>query len=682
MRMSTGDVPGVSRRELLAAAAGGITLALGSDAAPAAPPARGFSRRLEFHELGPGEGWGRGWRSVGVANIRREGGEGVLEAGSDVFPNDPRPVVFAVDRRFREGSISAEVTRAGVGPGVVVRRASPRAYYAAILEVETPALVLARRLGSDLVPLARADAAAATDAPFELSLRATGSHPTSLEAVLRTSGGREVRVSARDGARELQRPGDAGVLATAQTLLPSGSPLVPALGNLHLLPYAVQEGQAFIQTPAGQAFVAEIRRRSTVGFGRIVIESPERPRRTRPSVVAATTGAPFAAGARLQVAADLPAEVWLELSLSPGFRRKRIVRVGRTGAFEAVTRAVHRLPSGRRVYWRARLRRRGRSTRGPVRSFRVLPRAGGRGRVRLAVASCGTQFGPIFDHLAARRPDVLIWQGDLNYPDTHGPLAQTTSGYAGIWRDFLANPRLAPVLTEAAFAAQRDDHDYGVQDANSTNLAPWALPPWGALMCRRLYYRFAAGPVEVWVLNQRQFKSDPSLPDSPDKTLLGARQRSWLLRTLARSPAPFKLICSPVTLFLPGNARDGGWSTGFTSERDLLMAHIAEHVSGQAVFVTGDTHLTAVYERDGRFEARASPLDIPRPNDITLVDPLAAERLRGQPGTAYAASESHFALVEVAARGRSATLDLALVREDGATPYTKRFEQPYRPRRS
>ncbi len=139
----------------------------------------------------------------------------------------------------------------------------------------------------------------------------------------------------------------------------------------------------------------------------------------------------------------------------------------------------------------------------------VLPHAGSRAPATIAVGACASQFGPIFDQIAAPKPDAFIWQGDLNYPDTIGPLAQTNAGYAGIWRDFLRNPRIAPMLNTTAFAAQRDDHDYGVQDANSTNLKPWGLAPWEALMERRPYYRFAAGVAEFWVLDQRLNKSDP-----------------------------------------------------------------------------------------------------------------------------------------------------------------------------
>jgi hypothetical protein len=291
------------------------------------------------------------------------------------------------------------------------------------------------------------------------------------------------------------------------------------------------------------------------------------------------------------------------------------------------------------------------------------------------VGSCAAQFGPTFDRIAERGPDAFIWQGDLNYPDTVGPLAQTVPGYAGIWRDFLANPRTSPIFDRTIFAAQRDDHDYGVQDANSTNLVPWGLTPWEALMERRHYYRFSAGHADVWVLDQRLHKTDPAAPDSPEKTLLGTRQRDWLLRTLAASRAPFKVVCSPCTLApLSANVRDGSWAAGFTAERDLLLAHVRERVSGRTVFITGDTHWTMVYDRDGLFEARPCPLGIPTPNDITLTDPQVAEDARKQPGVVYADDNSgHVALVKVSGHGSRAHLELSLLREDGQTPFRRRF---------
>ena len=56
------------------------------------------------------------------------------------------------------------------------------------------------------------------------------------------------------------------MLATARTLFPSSGGPVPALGNLHLLPYGVQEGEAFMQTDVGRAILGQIRERSTASF--------------------------------------------------------------------------------------------------------------------------------------------------------------------------------------------------------------------------------------------------------------------------------------------------------------------------------------------------------------------------------------------------------------------------------
>jgi hypothetical protein len=611
-----------------------------------------------------------------VANLRRANGRGVLEAGSDVFPYDPRPVAFALDRRFRDGEIAALIDAAGAGAGVVLRRVGPRDYYAAIYDDEQAALVLVRRGGDTVHELARIPIARA-GAPMHLTLSAKGAGPTLLTATL--DQGVPLTVTAQDATPVLQRPGDPGVLATARTLFPSSGPgPVPALGNVHLLPYGVQEGQAFLDTAVGQEVLARIRERSTAVFAEIAVRAAGRRGVTRPSVIAASTGAPLARGAKLRVAADVPARVEIEVASDPGFRHSRRLPAGRTGSFDSVIASVGGLRAGDRVYWRARLRRHGRASTGPVRSFRVLPRAGSSAPATIAVAACAAQFGPIFDQIASRRPDAFVWQGDLNYPDTVGPLAQTVPAYAGIWRDFLANPRLSPILDHSLFAAQRDDHDYGVQDANSTDLVPWGLAPWESLMERRLYYRFSAGLADVWVLDQRRHKTDPRAADSAAKTLLGTKQRAWLLRTLAASQAPFKVICSPCTLApLGANRRDGSWAAGFNAERDLLLRHIRKHVRGRTLFISGDTHWTMVYDRDGLFEARPCPLCIPTPNDITLTSPNAAEDARAKPGVAYADDDKgHVAFFTVAGRGGRAQLDLSLVREDGVTAFRRRFQQP------
>src|SRR3954466_7236233 len=122
----------LSRRELLAAGvAAGASLTIGTASARAARR----QRRIEFAQLPDGSGW-PGWACPGVANLRRAGGSGLLEAGSGVFSFDPPPGAFAVDFRCAEGQIEAAVIRAGAGTGVVLRRVAPRDYYAAVYDAE------------------------------------------------------------------------------------------------------------------------------------------------------------------------------------------------------------------------------------------------------------------------------------------------------------------------------------------------------------------------------------------------------------------------------------------------------------------------------------------------------------------------------------------------------------------
>ena len=677
--------PGLTRRQLLAAgAATGAAAALPAWPASAAPR----SLQLDFGQLGEGEDWHPGWTTVGVANLRRERGQGVLEAGSDVFPSDPRPVAFAVDWRVRDATIRALVASPGLAPGVVLRRVAPGVYYAAIYDTDSKLLTIVRRsgarapaepiarLGEEMRALASVPVPLA-EPPFTLVLEAHGASPTRLRAEIVDARGRSYGADAADATPELQTRGDPGVLATSSTLLGTDRDTLSPLGSRRAV-FGTQEAAALLETPAGQAYLDLVERRSTARFRRIEISSPERPRPTAPSVLAAGSGRPVSGGAVLRVASDVPADAVIDLSDDPEFTDVRTVTAGPTGDFSALAAEVTGLEPGTRVFWRARLRRRGVERSGDVRSFRVLPAVGDPSRVALAIAACGTEFGPIFDRVAQLEPDVFIWQGDLNYPDTGGHLSQTMSGYAGVWRDFLRNPRLEPILARSCFAPQRDDHDYGLQDYNSSSDVPWGIAPWDALMGDRAYYRFAAGLAETWVLDQRRFKSLPTLPDTPEKTLLGERQRAWLLSTLAASPAPFKVVCSPCTLHYGDNSRDGNWGNGFTAERDLVLDHIARNVSGRTIFVTGDSHDTMVYDRDGVFEVRACPLDIP----VTRDHPGAVgsggvplDGFLGQ-GVTYASPDRHFCLVETRGAGDVAQMDVTLVQERGSTPYTKRFELP------
>jgi alkaline phosphatase D len=108
---------------------------------------------------------------------------------------------------------------------------------------------------------------------------------------------------------------------------------------------------------------------------------------------------------------------------------------------------------------------------------------------------------------------------------------------------------------------------------------------------------------DVFILDTRQYRSANEMPDGPDKSMLGAPQRTWLLHGLAASDATWKLVVTSVPLgMFTGGRHSDSWSganlfgyprasaTGFVHERDRILAFIRERGIRNVVFVSGDVH--------------------------------------------------------------------------------------------
>lgn len=578
----------------------------------------------------PGAAWGEGWSLDGPGNLRKEEGLHLLQGGSDVYPHDPRVTAFAMDRRFLDGAIEARFAATGVGGGVALRRRGPYQCYMALFDAVSGRFQLIRKTArryasagstptqllqgltddSEQVLGLRLAPALGNPVTIRLEAQSDGAGATDLRALLRTPEGAEFVIEASDDHEALQQAGDAGIVASAVTatgvLADPSLPLVPSAGAL----LVTDQGAQIMDSPVGDALAESLVQLSTVGARAITIDSGEAGT-TVPSVIEATTGRPLDGGVRLGVISDVPAEIAVEIAPDAGFSASRRIPVGPTNAFNGLFFDLRDLPDAERIYWRPVLQRNGVETTGPARDFRNPPPAGDSSRaLRMVVSSCATEFNQSFGHIAAEQPDIFVWEGDLNYPDADGPLAQTVSGYAGLWKDFLWTPQLRQVLDHAMFVAQRDDHDYGKNDIGAAGIPPRGIQPWEGLMNPETYFRFDVGTLGVWVLDQRRFADDNARPDGPDKTLIGVEQREWLLDTLAASPAPFKLICSPMPFYFSTN-NDTGWSGQFAHERGLILDAIRRNVTAPVLALTGDAHSGAVIDTPELLEIRASPLDIP-----------------------------------------------------------------------
>jgi len=226
----------------------------------------------------------------------------------------------------------------------------------------------------------------------------------------------------------------------------------------------------------------------------------------------------------------------------------------------------------------------------------------GRARLRLAFGSCARHQidpeQPIFRSIADADPDVFFWLGDNIYADS--PL-----GWA-IAEDYRRQrniPSTWPLMRKVPQLAIWDDHDFGLNNADSTNPGRdasyvafrnyWANPSYGLPDAPGVFFTYAYGGVDFFLLDGRYNRTPATLPDGPEKHFLGPRQNEWLRAKLRASTAPFKVL-----------ACGSGWSnedgpTGDTwaaylTERNALFDFIRDEKIEGVILISGDTHFGEV----------------------------------------------------------------------------------------
>ncbi len=266
----------------------------------------------------------------------------------------------------------------------------------------------------------------------------------------------------------------------------------------------------------------------------------------------------------------------------------------------------------------------------------------------------------IFRPMRERRPDFLLLVGDIIYADVPcdrtGVVpgaefrALTLAQYRARHRYQHGDPSLQALLRGTSVYAIWDDHEVrndfaGPYDAlmpvgRRALLDYWPIAP-PAEAPARLYRRFRWGRLlEIFILDTRQYRSRNSDPDGPDKTMLGAAQKRWLLEGVTASTAVWKVVVSSVSLSIPTGrpgARDSWTSAspyglpvegdGFPTERDAILAHFARHRVTNLVFLVADVHHAEAIRHQptpewSLHEFVAGPLSAslgrPRPLDSTL----------------------------------------------------------------
>ena len=275
----------------------------------------------------------------------------------------------------------------------------------------------------------------------------------------------------------------------------------------------------------------------------------------------------------------------------------------------------------------------------------------------------GGGFG-IFDAIASMKPDLMIWAGDNLYFQDSDEL--DPAAMAARYRRQRTFPSLQKLLTATPHLAIWDDHDYGPNDADMSYVMKgeslelfrryWANPSYGLPDVPGVFGRARLGDVDIFLLDDRWYRSANRALDGPGKTMFGAQQLTWLRNALTYSKAPVKLVVNGSQMWNQAN-RFEGWNHFAIEQRAFADWLLAQKIDG-VVFLSGDRHFSELLKVDrpgtyALYEFTSSPLTS-RP----WANPEAGEQKNASvvPGTLI--GQRQFGMIRVTGPGNDRRLAL------------------------
>jgi len=181
---------------------------------------------------------------------------------------------------------------------------------------------------------------------------------------------------------------------------------------------------------------------------------------------------------------------------------------------------------------------------------------------------------------------------------------------------------LQGLLTATTHLAIWDDHDYGPNDSDASYTFKgetlklfqryWPNSSFGLPDVPGTFGVARCADVLFFLLDDRYYRSPDRWPDTPDKTMFGARQLEWLKQALVSAPRSAIKIIAGGSQFWSRSSRFEGWHR-FDDERRAFAAWLFERKIDGVIFLSGDRHFTELLkiERTGvypLFEFTSSPL--------------------------------------------------------------------------
>jgi PhoD-like phosphatase len=246
---------------------------------------------------------------------------------------------------------------------------------------------------------------------------------------------------------------------------------------------------------------------------------------------------------------------------------------------------------------------------------------------------------PIFTTMSASGADFFVNLGDWPYAD-NAPAARTIEEYRVKHLAVRGAGKVQTALHALPVYAIYDDHEarndwnglHRVSEAERIASAVAVWDQWFPLpatlrgeSCRWRSWR-RGRHAELFMLDTRCCRSPNLDPDGPDKTMLGAEQKQWLIDALSASEATFKIVLTSVALI--GDSTDD-WRR-FEYERDEILDELGVRGISGMVALTSDGHLfTAKILADrGLREFMAGPL-ARHPSSLDPAGPTLIDQYQG-----------------------------------------------------
>ncbi len=219
---------------------------------------------------------------------------------------------------------------------------------------------------------------------------------------------------------------------------------------------------------------------------------------------------------------------------------------------------------------------------------------------------------PAAKQMLLLQPDFFVGTGDNVYYDSPAmPIGEGVDerSIRNYYHLQFSQPRLVELFSNVGTYWEKDDHDYRWNDCDTTDGERQPSHKLGIRMFKEQLpvtdpndydevtyktYRVSR-ELQFWLVENRDYRSPNNMPDGPDKTIWGKKQKEWLKRTLKESDAAFKVLISPDPMIGP----DDSYKTdnhvnrqGFRHEGQEFFQWLSDEGIGRNEFliICGDRH--------------------------------------------------------------------------------------------